>query len=1479
MPDHSRAKARVLIALFIALLAMPVFVSANPEFDHVSSGDASVSQSGTTTVINQTSDKAIIEWNTFNIDSNETTHFQQPANGVALNRINPSNGASQILGTLTATGKIILVNQAGIFFGPGARVDVGGIIASTTDISNDNFLAGKYIFDRASSYDGASITNQGVIKANYGLAALVGNNVTNSGLIEARLGSIVLASGSKYTVSFDDTGLINFAIDTPSDSHGKVTNTGKLIANGGTILVTAQTAKNVVDNVIDMQGVAIAHSVSQHGGVIYISGSGNVHVSGKLIASSKRHSGGTIQVSGDNIHIASTAVLNADGALGGGTIKLSSNSMSYAEVGAVLSANATQQGNGGNISVLSDSETAFHGSISAQGGPSGGDGGFVETSGFYLDVAEAAINLLAPAGIVGTWLLDPSDVTISSSATNNETYSGGTYTPGSSNTSTILASELLGNLATSNVSVVTTSSGTANGDIAVNSALSWSAATTLSLTATRNIYLNADITATNGGLTLSAKNGTQSLTTGTIGSGTLGGTVSSVTANINVANFILLQGQWFQVATTLPTFTVSNNFKIATGTGAFNNTTLAQFTRLNTTSTPYGITDVYGLQGIATGPNTTNYILSNDIDATSTTNWTNGSNGGFIPIGVGSVPYDGTFNGQGHTINKLYINNPNIFFAGLFGTTTNATLENFNLTNVNITAVGTHIAAVDGQNTTGSIINVTATGTLNLTGSDNAGLVGTNTGSINNSSVNVTLNELGSSKTGIGGLIGTNSGSVSNSYSTSSINVSGNSNSNIGGLIGQNTSTATLSNVYSTGTITLSNTGTANSNIGGLIGLNAQTAAINGSGSNVGPCNGSICTTTTISVTGTLPNFIGGFIGNSSATSFSNLSMSNVTVTGNAQVGGFIGNENNSTGSISNVTLTNVGVSGNFQAGTFIGQNNSSITNSSVSGNSTLTLGGSGQTQSGGFVGTNNGGTFTNDYTTANLVINTSGGIGIGGFVGQFNSGTINSAYDTGNLTFTSTSSSQSQYIGGFVGAMGAGTINGGNGNYGPCTGSVCATGNMILTSNATVPINIGGFLGMGSGGTITNITNHFISVTGNSRVGGFAGIDGSNGSLTNSSSTTNVIQAGVSGQNYVGGFVGLDRASGTFSYNNDSSSGTITITGTVANVGGFIGGSTTASPTYTNLTTTSNIVFTSTASGDSNIGGFVGFISANNNYASGNTLINNNSITYANNMSSLPTNVGGFVGENDGKLANAVSNGMTIIGSSNVGPLVGLNKGTIASSSSNNSYAIISSGTADASHVAGGSFTITGASSGTLSNASGTLINFARITNYIGNGSTPLSFSVPAVYNDTTHSATVGGSTLTFSGVSIPSGSVNLTYVATVVNTIVNTVVSTTIPPPTPYTPAPIVMMTNMVTSNASVNTNINTMISSVSGTSVLGSGAASPTSSSVSTSSPASSSAAIPANTSTTGSRNSSATNSDIGTSDSSNSSDNNKKHAKGN
>src|SRR5665647_2920876 len=158
-----------------------------------------------------------------------------------------------------------------------------------------------------------------------------------------------------------------------------------------------------------------------------------------------------------------------------------------------------------------------YGSISARGGALGGDGGLIETSGHWLDVAGISVNASATNGKSGTWLLDPADVTISGSAgvDTGGVWSGGVFTPNPSADTANVSSLATGTLVTAltagtNVTINTANaSGSGSGDINVNAAITWTSGTTLStlnLIALRNVVVNSAITATKGSLVAYAGN-------------------------------------------------------------------------------------------------------------------------------------------------------------------------------------------------------------------------------------------------------------------------------------------------------------------------------------------------------------------------------------------------------------------------------------------------------------------------------------------------------------------------------------------------------------------------------------------------------------------------------------------------------------------------------------------------------------------------------------------------------------------------------------------------------------------------------------------------------------------------------------------------------------------------------------------------------------------------------------------------------------
>ncbi|MCU0934685.1 MAG: filamentous hemagglutinin N-terminal domain-containing protein [Gammaproteobacteria bacterium] len=425
------------LAVTAALAASPA-VRAGPQGGQVVAGSAVITQSAPGRVdVVQSSGKAIVDWRSFSIGAGEHTHFQQPSSASAtLNRVKGGD-PSRILGRLTANGQVMLVNPNGVFFGPGSRVDVGALMASTADVANDDFLAGRYRFTTPSADPDAGIVNQGEIRAaDGGFVVLAAPYVRNEGSIQARLGQVVLAGAPTFTVDFDGDGLLQFDIGGPVQAAPRgddgqavdalVANPGTVQADGGRVTLTARAADQVIDRVIHMGGVVQAQTVESRGGEIILGGGdvGTVAVSGTLDASgpAAAQRGGTVKVLGERVGVFDGARVDASGGAGGGKVLIGGNfrgqgpepnaRRTYVSRQASLKADALVYGGGGTLIVWSDEATAYHGRASARGGPDGGPGGLVEVSGKQSLVFAGEVDLSAPRGALGTLLLDPATLTI-----------------------------------------------------------------------------------------------------------------------------------------------------------------------------------------------------------------------------------------------------------------------------------------------------------------------------------------------------------------------------------------------------------------------------------------------------------------------------------------------------------------------------------------------------------------------------------------------------------------------------------------------------------------------------------------------------------------------------------------------------------------------------------------------------------------------------------------------------------------------------------------------------------------------------------------------------------------------------------------------------------------------------------------------------------------------------------------------------------
>jgi filamentous hemagglutinin family protein len=274
-----------------------------PTGGSVSSGKATVSAGSKTLTVNQTSQNVALNWQTFSIGKDNAVVFVQPnSNSVALNRVLGAD-PSVILGSLTANGKVFLVNPNGILFGKGANVNVGGLVASTLGISDADFMSGRYAF----SGSGGAVLNQGSINADGGYVALLGASVSNQGLIQANLGTVALAAGEAVTLDVAGDGLLNVAINKGA-VNALVENGGVLRADGGRVMMTAQAAGALLRTVVNNSGIIEARTLENRNGTIMLLGdmqSGTMNVGGVFDASAAQGGdGGFIETSAATVNVA-----------------------------------------------------------------------------------------------------------------------------------------------------------------------------------------------------------------------------------------------------------------------------------------------------------------------------------------------------------------------------------------------------------------------------------------------------------------------------------------------------------------------------------------------------------------------------------------------------------------------------------------------------------------------------------------------------------------------------------------------------------------------------------------------------------------------------------------------------------------------------------------------------------------------------------------------------------------------------------------------------------------------------------------------------------------------------------------------------------------------------------------------------------------------------------------------------------------------
>ena len=811
----------------------------------------------------------------------------------------------------------------------------------------------------------------------------------------------------------------------------------------------------------------------------------------------------------------------------------------------IIEANRSTKNAKGEIILLGDmqfGETIVSGTFKAEG-ENGQNGGFIETSAANVSIADTTqVSTLSDTGKTGEWLIDPTNFTIGAGTT-AETTSG------------IGAITLQNNLASTNVTLETAVAGTEQGNIDVNAAVTWNAATALTLKAQNDININADITAANA-------NGKLNLVYG------------QNTANNN-ANYSLNKGAKVNLQ-------AGQNFSTQKGIDAVKNYTV--ITSLGVA----GSSSTTDLQGI-NGNLSRNYVLGVDIDASATANWNSGA--GFNPLGTnGSTAFTGIFDGLGHTISNLSINRPTTDFVGLLGMTSGATIQNIGLLGGSVKGQ-TYVGGLVGYNNNSSISNAYTTEAV--TGQSHVGgLVGASSRShINNAYATGAV----TGQYYVGGLLGVNfpNSSISNAYATGAVT----GQYHVGGLLGYNYNNSSISNAYATGAVS------GQSNAGGLVGLNSYNSSISNAYA-------------TGAVTGQY--YVGGLVGGSVDNSSISNAYATGAVTGQSYVGGLVGYNDSSSisnGYWNKETTGQVASAGGgtglstlqmFDKNYFTGFNFGSVWGNGDNQTTPYLLNlannqvfNKNDLPSGAITATNRPALYTailNINQLQNINQNLSGKYLLGNHIdatdtANWNSGAGFNPIGKGSTAFTGIFDGLSHTVNGLtinrpttndVGLFGmtsSATIQ----NIGMLGGSVkgqhyigglvgynynnSSISNAYATGAVTGQSYVGGLVGL----NYSSISNAYATgaVTGQYYVGGLVGL--------NYSSISNAYATGaVTGQYYVGGLVGLN-------YNGSISNAYATgaVTGQSYYVGGLVG--------YSYNSSISNAYATGAVTGQDYVGGLVG--------------------------------------------------------------------------------------------------------------------------------------------------------------------------------------------------------------------------------------------------------------------------------------------------
>jgi len=261
------------LALTTALSTFSISAHADNPWGNLSGDGFSTNQlDAKNTVIDTHQMVAVGRGSNLDILSDESVRVNTMTNnGVFVaSRVADNLLPTMIDGKLSSNGKIVIQDTNGILYGSNSRIDVNGLVSTTAGTVNVS-ADGKSITMDDFADDGKIVIEQGseISIKDGGLAAFVAPTVVNNGVIYAQMAKVELAgSNTKTTVDLFGDNLMEIALDAENEQRLKVENNGKILNDGGIIHMTTGAAKDIVDSMVNMDGVVAASSATQVGGKI-----------------------------------------------------------------------------------------------------------------------------------------------------------------------------------------------------------------------------------------------------------------------------------------------------------------------------------------------------------------------------------------------------------------------------------------------------------------------------------------------------------------------------------------------------------------------------------------------------------------------------------------------------------------------------------------------------------------------------------------------------------------------------------------------------------------------------------------------------------------------------------------------------------------------------------------------------------------------------------------------------------------------------------------------------------------------------------------------------------------------------------------------------------------------------------------------------------------------------------------------------------